>query len=70
MNWVLIGTLLGSIVTSQHEDRERCEGRAVILREKGAVVNCVLVNTLASGVTISNSSTKTWNFTIDGTPRQ
>lgn len=40
MNWILIGTLLGSTVTSMHESRELCEGRAVILREKGAAVQC------------------------------
>lgn len=41
MNWLLIGTLLGSIVTSNHDTREACEGRAVLLREKGAAVKCV-----------------------------
>lgn len=41
MNWLLIGTLLGSIVTSGHESREACEGRAVLLREKGATAQCV-----------------------------
>lgn len=41
MNWIIIGTLLGSIVTSQHATREDCEGRKVLLTEKGAVVKCV-----------------------------
>lgn len=40
MNWLLIGTLLGSIVTSGHDTREACEGRATLLREKGASVQC------------------------------
>lgn len=39
--WLLIGTFLGSVVTSPHDTREACEGRAVILREKGAFVRCV-----------------------------
>ncbi len=41
MKYLLIGTLLGSLVSSEHENREACEGRAVILREKGASVQCV-----------------------------
>ena len=35
MEWTLVGILLGSIITSQHPSREACEGRAVVLREKG-----------------------------------
>jgi hypothetical protein len=41
MKWILIGTLLGSLVTSTHETREACEGRAVLLREKGVIAKCV-----------------------------
>lgn len=41
MQWLLIGTLLGSIVTSNHDTKEACEGRAVVLREKGVSVQCV-----------------------------
>lgn len=41
MNWILVGTLLGSMITSAHDTREACEGRAVVLREKYAVVQCV-----------------------------
>lgn len=40
MNYLLIGTLLGSLLSSSHDTREACEGRAVLLREKGAVVRC------------------------------
>lgn len=40
MKYILIGLLLGSTVTSQHDTREACEGRAVLLREKGASVSC------------------------------
>lgn len=40
MNWILIGTLLGSIVTSQHDTREACEGRLVVLKEKGVAGEC------------------------------
>lgn len=41
MNWILVGTLLGSIITSQHDSREACEGRAVLLKEKNANVKCI-----------------------------
>ena len=41
MEYLLIGTLLGSIITSEHKDREACEGRAVLLREAKASVRCV-----------------------------
>lgn len=40
MSWIFIGLLLGSSVTSQHDSREACEGRAVILREKGVAGKC------------------------------
>ncbi len=43
LQWVFIGYLLGSTVTSQHDTREACEGRAVMLREKGVVGQCVQV---------------------------
>lgn len=33
--YILIGVLLGSMVTSTHDTREQCEGRKVILSEKG-----------------------------------
>lgn len=41
MNWLFIGTLLGSIVTSGHDTKEACEGRKVILQEKGVAGQCV-----------------------------
>jgi hypothetical protein len=41
MTWLFAGMLLGSIVTSSHETREACEGRAVLLREKGVIGQCV-----------------------------
>ena len=34
MNWIFIGILAGSLVTSGHDTREACEGRAVIMREQ------------------------------------
>lgn len=40
MNWIFIGTLLGALVTSQHATREACEGKAVVLREKGVIGKC------------------------------
>jgi len=41
MEYLLIGTLLGSIITSEHKNREACEGRATLLREAKASVQCV-----------------------------
>lgn len=41
MSWILVGTLLGSVITSSHDTREACEGRAVLLREKNAGAKCV-----------------------------
>jgi hypothetical protein len=38
--YVLIGMLLGSIVTSTHDNREACEGRRVVLAEKNVVAEC------------------------------
>lgn len=40
MNWLFVGILLGSAVSSQHETREACEGRAVLLKEKGVIGQC------------------------------
>lgn len=40
MNWIFIGILAGSLVTSTHNDKEACEGRAVTLKEKGVVGKC------------------------------
>lgn len=39
--YVFVGILLGSIITSQHDNREACEGRKTILAEKGVVGQCV-----------------------------
>lgn len=41
MNWICIGMLAGSLVTSLHDSKERCEGRAVTLREAKATAKCV-----------------------------
>ena len=41
MNWIFIGLLLGSTVTSQHDTREACEGRRVVLAEKGVNGKCI-----------------------------
>jgi len=51
MLWMFVGVLLGSIVTSSHETREACEGRATLLREKGVSGKCVDMSftTLRSG---------------------
>lgn len=40
MEWIFVGALLGSVVTSSHTSRELCEGRAVLLKERGVVGEC------------------------------
>lgn len=46
MNFILIAFLSGSLITSIHDTREACEGRAVILREaKATDVQCVARST-------------------------
>ena len=44
MKYILIGTLLGSFLHSEHDSREACEGRAALLREVKAAVRCVEAN--------------------------
>lgn len=39
--WVLIGLVGSSLVVSQHDTREACEGRAVVLREQKVQAKCV-----------------------------
>ncbi len=51
MTWVLVGLLGGSLLTSEHQTREACEGRAVILREKGAQAKCVELGSSSSNLT-------------------
>ena len=41
MNWICIGLLAGSLVTSLHDTREACEGRVVMLREAKVSAKCV-----------------------------
>lgn len=53
--------LLGSIVTSSHDTREACEGRAVLLKEKGVVGKCVDQGTIKFS---TSSLTTIWPNTI------
>lgn len=41
MTWFLIGWLLGTPISDHFDKREACEGRAVVLREKGFSGKCV-----------------------------
>lgn len=41
MNWICIGLIAGSLITSLHDNKEACEGRAVTLREAKASAKCV-----------------------------
>ena len=43
MEWLLIGTLLGSTITSQHATQEACEGRRVMLEKLKAGVRATCV---------------------------
>lgn len=54
MKYIFIGMLLNALVTSEHDNREACEGRATLLREKGVVGKCVdIENQLGIG-TLNN----------------
>lgn len=59
MKWILIGQLLGSFIHSEHDAREACEGRAVLLREVKAVVKCVEAPT-QSGLVYHSTGSGTW----------
>jgi hypothetical protein len=37
MTWIFVGILAGSLVTSTHDNKEACEGRAVTMKEKGVI---------------------------------
>lgn len=41
MNWIFIGMLLGSVVTSSHDSKEACLGRQAVLKDKGVEGQCV-----------------------------
>jgi hypothetical protein len=49
MHWFLIGFLLNTPITDHFDTREACEGRAVVLREKGADVKCIEFGPTVSG---------------------
>ena len=51
MNWICIGLLAGSLVTSLHDNKEACEGRAVTLREAKASAKCVEMPSLVWSIT-------------------
>lgn len=44
MNWILIGTLLGSTVTSSHDTEEACRGRLAMLQKKEVIAQCIQQN--------------------------
>lgn len=44
MKYIFIGSLLGSIVTSSHDNEEACKGREVMLKDKGVIGQCVKEN--------------------------
>lgn len=58
MNWIFIGLLAGSLVTSQHDTREACEGRAVVAREakveRGKCVELAPAYGISSGSSFMN----------------
>jgi len=69
MNWICIGLLAGSLVTSLHDNKEACEGRAVTLREAKAAAKCVEMP--KQGFSISSSGVVMFGCStvhLDGTP--
>ena len=65
MNWICIGMIAGSLITSIHDNREVCEGRAVILREAKATAKCIELSTSSW---ISTIGSKCMIVTGDGKP--
>lgn len=70
MNWLLVGAVAGSIVTSSHADKEACMGRVAVLKEQKIEATCVPVpsgsgNSLGSTLRLWNGSF--WSYS-DGTP--
>lgn len=59
--YLFIGILLGSIVTSTHDNREQCEGRATILKEKGVTGQCVQQSSTLTGFVTTNPSLRYCN---------
>lgn len=51
MNWICIGMLAGSLVTSLHDNKEACEGRAATLREAKVLAKCVDMPNATSYIT-------------------
>ena len=41
MNWILLAIVSGSILTSSHDTKEACLGRAAILHEQKIEAKCV-----------------------------
>ncbi len=41
MEWVYIGIIAGSLVSSLHPNREACEGRNVVLTEMKVAGKCI-----------------------------
>ena len=56
MKYLFVGLLLNSIVTSEHETREACEGRATLLHEKGVIGKCIEVQQYMTWGTTLNPS--------------
>lgn len=54
MMYILVGILLGSMVTSSHDSREACEGRKTLLAEKGVISLECKIATNNTGVTFQS----------------
>lgn len=56
MTWFLIGWILGTPISDHFDKREACEGRAVLLREKGFSGKCVELDQVSSAVSWGTGS--------------
>ncbi len=66
MNWICIGMIAGSLITSTHDNKEACEGRAVTLREAKAVAKCVEMPKQGVSFSLSTSSSSICVLGVDG----
>lgn len=71
MNWICIGMIAGSLVTSLHDTEEQCEGRkAMLLKSKAQVsTKCVempgrAATFISNGISIVPSCTWNGNSTM------
>lgn len=70
--WILTGIILGSIITSSHDDEEACRGRKAMLEKVSQVnqIECRAVNVMTLRGSIVNGSDSPVYITPNMVPRK